>query len=347
MRIDLHAHSTCSDGTDTPAQLVANAKMAGLDSIAITDHDTTSGWGEAIAAAAHHDVDLVPGIEITTKHQGKTIHLLGYGIDPTNAPLLRALEKSLESRRNRIPATLAKLADLGMSLDEADVIRQTTGTPGRPHIADALVEKGYLASREDVFKGILDAGGTAYVERWAPALTDAIKLVDEAGGRAVVAHPWSRGTKAIMTDEVFRELMLVGLTGIEIDHVDHSEQDRADLRAIATRLGCVVTGGSDYHGSGKDAKKFYLGCHSTTAANFSRLRTGFWAELVLMRRDFEMQDEIYAAIKSLDDYPRPLGRPQVDQPHGCLRRGHRPISPQMARPGACADIWPKTRRSDR
>lgn len=273
MRIDLHTHSTRSDGTDTPTRLVENAAaVARLDVVALTDHDATTGWDEAQRAADRVGIQLIKGIEISTTFRGASVHLLGYGFDPTHAPLVQELERVLAGRDDRLPRVLAKLAEHGIDITEAEVAEQATDAAalGRPHIADAMVAKGYISHRDQAFDGWLNQGGRAHVERYSAPLVRAVELLVEAGGRPVIAHPWSRGSDRVMTAETFAELREHGLVGIEVDHVDHDATRRAGLRAIADDLDLIVTGSSDYHGTGK-SEAFALGANLTDPEQFARL----------------------------------------------------------------------------
>lgn len=272
MRIDLHTHSHRSDGTDSPTELVRNAAQAGLDVVALTDHDATTGWQEALAAADGLDVVVVPGIEISTTFQGESVHLLGYGFDPDHPPLVEELHRVLDGRDQRLPRILARLAEHGIEITEADVALQSgsAAASGRPHVADAMVAKGYIGHRDEAFQGWLNSRGKAYVGRYAAPLLETIRLLKAAGGSAVVAHPWSRGSDRVLTSAAFEELAAAGLDGIEADHVDHDEWSRRGLRDIAKGLDLVVTGSSDYHGTGKSSA-FHLGANLTDPAEYERL----------------------------------------------------------------------------
>ena len=274
MRIDLHTHSNRSDGTDDPAVLMEHAAAAGLDVIALTDHDATTGWDEAQTAADALGIRLVRGIEISTKHDGASVHLLGYEFDPDDAALTAELDRVLAGRDRRLPQVLELLAEHGMPLTEADVTAQSgnAAASGRPHIADAMVEKEYIENRDQAFDGWLNTGGKAYVERYSAPLETAIALVKAAGGRTVIAHPWSRDSKRVLTPEALAHLAAIGLDGIEVDHNDHSIEDREALRKIAADLDLVVTGSSDHHGTGKIG--FDLGCHTTAPDQLERLLGG-------------------------------------------------------------------------
>jgi predicted metal-dependent phosphoesterase TrpH len=271
VRIDLHTHSNRSDGTDSPSELMGNAHAAGLDVVAITDHDSTEGWQEADDAAERVGITLVHGIEISTKLDGKSIHLLGYEFDPAHTPLVQELTKVIDGRSSRLPATLAKLRALGIAIDAEDVRRWSANAAatGRPHVADALIELGVVANRDEAFARFLMPGRPAYVDRYAADLQTAIGLVKAAGGKAVLAHPWSRGSHRVLTYDRIGALADAGLDGIEVDHNDHSAQDRAALRQIARDFGLVHTGSSDYHGTGK--VDFPLGRNITSPEQYERL----------------------------------------------------------------------------
>lgn len=271
MRIDLHTHSRASDGTASPGELVRAASAAGLDVVAITDHDTASGWDEAATAAAEVGIELVRGMEISTRHQGVGVHLLAYLPDPTHPGLVAALDKILDGRTSRVPAMLARLREADIDIDLADVRRVAPGTAatGRPHIADALVDLGAVADRGEAFRTLLNPGRPGYVDRYAAPLVDIIGAVAAAGGVSVIAHPWGRHGSGEPGEETLAALAEVGLAGIEVDHQDHDADDRARLRAIGTDLGLVMTGSSDHHGLGKVDHE--LGCNTTDPEHYERL----------------------------------------------------------------------------
>ncbi len=257
MRIDLHAHSTRSDGTRTPAELVADARRAHLDAVAITDHDTTSGWLEATAAAHEHRITLVSGVEISCERDGRSVHLLGYLVDPSNTPLATELAKARESRVTRLERMVARLAADGIPVTYAAVLAKVPpgATPGRPHIADALVAAGAVATRDEAFARWLHDQSPYYVHHYAPDPVWAVGLVQAAGGVAVLAHPFTQTRGAgVLTDRAIGELADAGLRGLEADHPDHDAPARARAHALAARLGLLVTGSSDYHGAGKTTR---------------------------------------------------------------------------------------------
>ena len=254
MRIDLHTHSNRSDGTESPADLVKRALTEGLDVLGLTDHDTTEGWEEAAEAAESAGLRLVRGIEVSCVFAGYGVHLLAYLPDPTYPPLGRELQRVLDGRNSRLPATLERLRALGIDIDVHDVRRVAgeTAAMGRPHVADALVELGVVRDRNEAFNTYLGPQGPAYVHRYAADLEDMIGTVVAAGGVTVLAHPWaSRHNHSALDAACIARLREVGLSGLEVDHEDHDPATRAALRAVAGDLDLVVTGSSDYHGLGK------------------------------------------------------------------------------------------------
>ncbi|VXB11061.1 PHP domain-containing protein [Aeromicrobium sp. 9AM] len=271
MKIDLHTHSDRSDGTDSPTELVENAKAAGLDVVAITDHDSTEGWKDADKAAKRVGITLVHGIEISTKLDGRSVHLLGFEFDPRHKELLRELRKVIDGRNSRLPATLERLRGLGIDITADDVRARSANAAatGRPHVADALIDLGVVKDRAEAFDRYLKPGRPAYVDRYAADLPTAIGLVKAAGGKAVLAHPWSRGSHRVLTRDRIGALKEQGLDGLEVDHNDHGAEDRAALRQIARELDLVRTGSSDYHGTGK--VDFPLGGNTTEPDQYRRL----------------------------------------------------------------------------
>ena len=255
MRIDLHTHSNASDGTQSPAEVVASAAEAGLDVIALTDHDTTAGWDRAAAAAQQLRIVLVRGIEISCQHEGISIHLLGYLQDPAAPGLLEELELSRESRETRAQR-IVELLSRDLPLDWDSVLEQLEpgATIGRPHIADALMAKGIVTSRNDAFRAYLDYGSPYYVSHYAPDPVTAVRLLVEAGGVAVMAHPFASGRGRVVKDSVIEEMAAAGMAGLEVYHRDHSAAEVQHGLDLAASLGVFVTGSSDYHGEGKPNK---------------------------------------------------------------------------------------------
>lgn len=264
MRADLHTHSVASDGTDTPAELVAAAARAGLDVVALTDHDTTHGWAEAAAAAVRHGIALVRGAELSCRAGGVSVHLLAYLHDPDDAALLAEAAEIRASRTGRARAMVDRIAaDHPLTWD--DVVAQTApgSTIGRPHIADALVARGLVPDRSAAFASLLATGSPYYVPYYATDLLAAVAMVRAAGGVPVLAHPGAVERGRIVADEVIRAAAEAGLAGIEVEHRDHPPAQRVRLTGLATELGLLVTGSSDYHGAGKPN---LLGEHTTPAA---------------------------------------------------------------------------------
>lgn len=271
MRIDLHTHSSASDGTDTPEDLVREAKAAGLDVVALTDHDATSGWAEAAAAADEVGITLVPGLEISTKFRHRGVHLLAYLPDPTHPPLVAALDRILAGRTERTPAIVDALRRHGIEITEDDVRREAGGSvaAGRPHVADALVRLGVSADRTEAFADLLNPGRPGYANRYAAPLEEMIPIVTAAGGVAVIAHPWGRSGGSVLDEEALAGLRDLGLAGLEVDHQDHDPAARATLRGIARDLDLLVTGSSDHHGLGKVDHD--LGVNTTDPEQYERL----------------------------------------------------------------------------
>ncbi|MGO1971505.1 MAG: PHP domain-containing protein [Propionibacteriaceae bacterium] len=264
MRIDLHTHSAVSDGTDTPTELVAKARAHQLDVIALTDHDTHDGLPEAFAAGVEHGVRVVPGMELSCARHGQSVHLLAYGADPGDTALLDEIARVQRGRSDRLAPVLAKLAELGAPVTEAEVLRHVGGSPsvGRPHIADALVSAGHVRDRAEAFDRFLADGGPAHVPRYAIEVERGIDLVHAAGGVAVLAHPWGRGREAVLGPDYITELAREHhLDGLEVDHQDHGAEARRRLHLLADELGLLATGSSDHHGLGKQDHE--LGCNTT------------------------------------------------------------------------------------
>ncbi len=274
MRADLHSHTLFSDGVDTPELLVARAVDAGLDAVAVTDHDTVDGLPRARAAASRVGIALVDGLEMSARVGRHSVHLLMYGGDATGGPLASELERIRRGRDVRIPAMVDRLGELGMPLtaDEVAAFADDASSIGRPHVADALVARGYVADRAEAFSRWLGDDKPGYVDRYATPLADAIALVRGAGGVAVVAHAWSRGGRHHLPERFLADLVTEhGLDGFEADHPDHLPAERAALHALAERLGVLATGSSDYHGAGKKAG-YHLGACTTSPRQYERLR---------------------------------------------------------------------------
>ncbi|WP_019634718.1 PHP domain-containing protein [Actinomadura atramentaria] len=249
-RIDLHSHSDVSDGTRPPAEVVARAAAAGLDVLALTDHDTTAGWDAALAALPP-GLTLVRGAELSCQRDGQAVHLLAYLFDPAEPVLAAELARIRDDRVLRARAMVERAAALGADITWESVRAQARGeSVGRPHVARALVAAGAVASVEDAFTPAwIGEGGRAHVDRYALDPARAVRLVRAAGGAAVLAHPRARRYRRDFRDGLIEELAAAGLSGVEADHPDHGPDDRARLRDVAAALGLPVTGSSDDHGA--------------------------------------------------------------------------------------------------
>lgn len=271
MRIDLHTHSTASDGTLSPADVVIEAARAGLDVVALTDHDSAAGWAEAELAAEAAGIRLVPGVEVSTLLGGRGVHVLAYLADVGYPPLAAELAAILAGRSGRLPQMVERLVAAGVDITADEVRAQAGGSPaiGRPHVADVLVAKGVVGDRAEAFATWLGPGGPGYVARYGTPTEVMVRLITDAGGVAVVAHPWGRGSRRVLDAAGLARLRDHGLAGIEVEHEDHGPEDRAALHALATELDLVPTGSSDFHGAGKVGHA--LGCNLTAPAAFERL----------------------------------------------------------------------------
>jgi len=251
--IDLHTHTTCSDGTDSPRELVNKAIVQGLQVLGITDHDTTSGWAEA-SQTLRGSLQLALGAEISClTNDGISVHMLGLLFDPLHQEMQQVLEETRDGRLPRMRKMIEKMRNEGMDISIEDVERSMPdgATMGRPHLADALVAKKIVKSRDEAFIELLHNDSRFYVSHAAPTPAEAIALIRKAGGVAVIAHPFASHRGQILKAEDFSDLVAAGLNGIEVDHRDQNPDERAMLRVIARELDLVVTGSSDYHGTGK------------------------------------------------------------------------------------------------
>lgn len=253
IRIDPHTHSACSDGTDTPAQLMMAASRVGLDVVGLTDHDTTAGWEDAAAMVERTGVALMRGIEMSTASNGISAHVLAYMPAPLFPELVETMRRSRESREERARKIVQNLS-ADFPITWGAVVAQTRGENvpvGRPHIADALVEAGVFPDRGAAFDGALHPSLKYYVHYWAPDPVDTVRLIRRAGGVPVLAHPRARARQRILSEDVIADMAEAGLFGLERDHRDHDAAAREEVERIADRLGLHVTGSSDYHGQGK------------------------------------------------------------------------------------------------
>ena len=253
MKIDLHTHTTFSDGTMSPTELVQHAIINGVSVLGLTDHDTVAGWDEA-TASVRSGLQLVLGAEISCLTEDrKSVHMLGLLFDRTYEPLQIALEASRDDRVPRMKKMIELMAADGIKITYEEVLAQKPegATLGRPHLADALVAKNIVKGRDQAFAELLNNDSKYYVSHIAPTPVDAVKLIKAAGGVAVIAHPYASFRDTELTDSHFAELKAAGLSGIEVDHRDHGADERNNLRQIAANLDLVVTGSSDFHGTGK------------------------------------------------------------------------------------------------
>ena len=270
--IDLHTHTDCSDGTDSPAQLVNKALAEGFSVLAITDHDTTSGW-HAAQQALRPNLSLALGAEISClTTDGISVHMLGLLFDGSNAAMQEMLENT---RDGRIPRALKMIELLNaggirISMEDVESVKPIGATLGRPHIADALVKNGVVASRDEAFSELLHNESPYYVAHVAPTPEDAISMIRRAGGVAVIAHAFASLRGKVLSANDFLPLKSAGLNGIEVNHRDHNNEERNALAQIARELDLVITGASDYHGTGKLNS---LGENLTEQAQWERLES--------------------------------------------------------------------------
>ena len=251
--IDLHAHTNCSDGTDSPRELVNKAIVQGLEVLGISDHDTTSGWKEA-TESLRGTLKLALGAEISClTTDGVSVHMLGLLFDSEHQEMQQVLEETRDGRLPRMRKMIEKMRAEGMdiSMEDVEQAMPAGATMGRPHLADALVAKKIVKSRDEAFVDLLHNESRFYVSHAAPTPVDAIALIRRAGGVAVIAHPFASHRGQVLKAEDFSELVSAGLNGIEVDHRDQNPDERGMLRTIARDLDLVITGSSDYHGTGK------------------------------------------------------------------------------------------------
>lgn len=267
--IDLHLHTTASDGTLSPSELVCQARAAGLSIISITDHDTTAGSDAARAVAHDAGIRLVPGIEISAVAEGRDVHVLGYFIDSTSASLRAFLDRQREDRTRRVAEMGTRLAALGCPIDVAPILTDAARgrSVGRPQIAAALLAAGHVRTRDEAFDRFLESGGAAYVPRLGMSPGEVVAIVHEAGGIASLAHPG-----VTRRDHLIAPLAAAGLDAIEAVHSDHDAATRVRYRALAASLGLLVTGGSDFHGPVAH-RASRIGASSLTSEEFAALES--------------------------------------------------------------------------
>lgn len=250
-RIDLHTHSTASDGTFSPTELMREAARAGLAAIALTDHDTFEGLPEARAEAEKLGLPLVPGCELSLDYNGLPTHLLALFVDERPGRVTHELARVRDARTRRNEAMLEKLRSVGVHLDPEDVRRRASGVIGRPHMAQAMVDAGVVRSFEEAFTRFLGAGGLAYVPKVKLTPSEAIRSIHADGGLAVLAHPYLISQQPERIRAVLTELAGLGLDGVEAYYTEHSDKYTALIASLADELGLLASGGSDFHGAVK------------------------------------------------------------------------------------------------
>jgi 3',5'-nucleoside bisphosphate phosphatase len=267
--IDLHAHSSVSDGTERPADLVRAAASAGLDGVAITDHDTTAGWDEASATARSLPLTLLPGMELSTRVGYRSVHVLGYLLDPADPALVAETSAIRDGRLSRAKRMVERIGrDHPLTWDDVLAQARPGATIGRPHIADALVAKGLEHDRSAAFRGILHPASGYYEPHDAPTPLRGVELVRAAGGVPVIAHPAASSRGIVIDEPMLRSLVDAGLSGLEVDHRENLAHGKRTLLDWASRFGLFVTGSSDYHGTGKPNR---LGEHRTSRRAFDAI----------------------------------------------------------------------------
>jgi predicted metal-dependent phosphoesterase TrpH len=269
--IDLHTHTDRSDGTFAPAELVGLASQRGLDVVAVTDHDTTAGLEEALAAGLELGLEVVPGVELSAEHEGTSIHVLCYWMDVANAALQEELSRLRDERFRRGERMVERLRALGLPI-EFERVREIAmgGNIVRPHIAQAMVEAGVVETEKDAFDRWIGDGKPAHVPKHALDPLDALALIRGAGGLCVLAHPGMWGDESSVPEVLVAAMAGEGMVGLEVDHTDHDPEEREHWRRLADRLHLISTGGSDCHGTRYDPIR--LGTALCDPASFAALR---------------------------------------------------------------------------
>jgi predicted metal-dependent phosphoesterase TrpH len=250
--VDLHVHTSYSDGSLKPAEVVRRALTMGLTALAVADHDSVDGNAEAFAEGAQNGLEVIPGVELSCNFTPKNVHLLGLFIDPTEEKLTETLGEVREYRTRRNPKILAKLAEIGMPLELAEVEAKAGGrTLGRPHIAEAMVERGYVADFQEAFDKYLAHNKPAYVHRRRISAEEGLQLIHGAGGLAFLAHPGVYALPPRITENMVYKLARAGLDGVEVYYSDHLPTDTAFLQRLVEEYDLLATGGTDFHGYAK------------------------------------------------------------------------------------------------
>ncbi|USR78966.1 PHP domain-containing protein [Arcanobacterium pinnipediorum] len=278
MNIDLHTHSSYSDGTDSPQALIQRARHERIDVIGLTDHDTVAGWSEASQASAHAGIKLVRGMEITARYREVPVHILGYLFDPQHPSITAHIAKLHDSRIGRAREIIQRLAvDYPITFDDVVAHGAPGAVLGRPHIADALVSLGAVESRSQAFEELLAPSSPYYVSHYSSEAIDVVTFIRQAGGKSVWAHPWAASRGQIAAESAFEELADAGLFGVEVDHRDNPADTRPALADIVKSYGLARFGSSDYHGTGKPNQ---LGEFTTSADVYFSLIDGTFAEVI-------------------------------------------------------------------
>ena len=258
--IDLHAHTSASDGTYSPNELVTLAKSEGIEAIAITDHDTIEGVPEALEAGEKIGLEVIPGVEISIDHQPGSMHVLGLFLDINNKKLIEYLTGLQASRSSRNPKIIEKLNELGLAISMEDVQKISGGGQvGRPHIAAALLKHGYVSSNQQAFDKYLKKGAIAYFERSRLTREETVDMIHGAGGLVILAHPNTLGVNGSSFSSLMSELKEVGFDGLEVFYNSHSQTDEDRLMKIVDKNGFIISGGTDFHGQNKPSIKLGVG----------------------------------------------------------------------------------------
>ncbi len=271
MLVDLHIHTTASDGVDSPVEVVARAKSLGLKAIAVTDHDTLEGIKPACDAGISYNIEVLPGVELGSEHLGDEIHILGYLVKQDNRELLEKLKLFRDKRISRMEKMVKKIQEFGFPVDMSMVMAISgAGSVGRPHLAEALVKIGVVDTMGEAFEKYIGAGRPAYIPRHKLSPAEAVRLIITAGGVPVMAHPGLNNAA-----QFIEELISIGLAGVEAYHPVHSQEEMSYYLRLAQKHDLIVTGGSDYHGPGhKTGRRIGLVTMPYSVVNELRKKAG-------------------------------------------------------------------------